>query len=528
MRDRGPIVLMVAFGVMLGFVAFLIAGPRQSSGDTATPATTSPSEPGETGVDGTTDPGDGTTANPDSTTTTSIADLVRDPNTIPGWTVGRPWGETVGLTMFRGNPTRTYYGTGPISANPTRQWTYPDTAMCSQSTNLGQTTTWCGMGWTGQPSVWERPDGKTELIFGAYDRAIHFVDADTGQDLRPKFVTGDIIKGSVTIDPDGYPLLYSGSRDNKLRIIALDRDEPTELWSLDAYAVDGIWNDDWDANPMIIDDMMYEGGENGWFFAYELNRGYDANGNVTVDPQVQFSMRSWNQEQLDKLADVNVSVENSPVAFEDRVYFANSGGRIIGLDVSDIRNGNAPIVLDYWAGGDIDASLVVDEEGFVYASIEYEPSQMGPTEQARQDEVGQLVKLDPYTSGDPRVWGVDLRVAGSDSGLWATPALYKRHLYTNTHQGSLIVVDTQSGEIVWQDSTMGWHSWSSPSVVGDTLVAGACAGDIRGYSLENPSAPVRLWAVQVGNAGSCVEATPAIWKGTIYIGSRDGHLRAFR
>ena len=522
----GPAVLIIAFGVMLGFVAFLIVGPRESSGDTTVTPTTvteSPddSTPPDSGGPGTTD------SNP-PTTTTTLSDLVREPNTIPSWTIGRPWGETVGLTMFRGNPTRTYYGTGPISDNPTRQWTYPDAPMCSQSTNLGQTTTWCGMGWTGQPAVYEREDGITELIFGAYDRAIHFVNAETGEDIRPRFVTGDIIKGSVTVDPDGYPLLYSGSRDNKLRIIALDRSEPTELWSLDAYAVDGIWNDDWDANPLIIDDMMYEGGENGWFFAYELNRGYDANGNVTVDPEIQFSMRSWNQSQLDRLADSNVSVENSAVAFEDRVYFANSGGRIIGLDVSDIRNGNAPIVLDYWAGGDVDASLVVDEEGFVYASIEYEPSQMGPTERARQDDVGQLVKLDPNNPDDPRVWGLDLRVQGSDSGLWATPALHEGYLYTNTHQGSLIVVDTQTGGIVWSDDTVGWHSWSSPSVVGQTLVSATCTGELRGYDLTDPANPQRMWSVGVGNAQACVEATPAIWNGTIYIGSRDGYMRAFR
>jgi len=271
---------------------------------------------------------------------------------------------------------------------------------------------------------------------------------------------------------------------------------------------------------------MYEGGENGWFFAYELNRGYDENGNVTVDPQVRFSMRSWNQEQLDRLADQNVSVENSAVAFEDRVYFANSGGRIIGLDVSDVRNGNAPIVFDYWAGGDIDASLVVDEEGYVYASIEYEPSQMGPTEEARQDEVGQLLKLDPYAEADPRVWGVDLRVAGSDSGLWATPALHQGYLYTNTHQGSLIVVDTETGNIVWQDGTVGWHSWSSPSIVDNTLVVATCVGEIRGYSLDDPAAPQRQWTLTPGE--SCLEATPAIWNGTIYLGSRDGYLRAFR
>lgn len=532
MQERsGPIILVVAFGAMLGFIAFLLIGPRDASGETvsapdgtvATPSENGATDAtGDSSAPGSTEGADGAA----SSTSTTLSGLIREPNTIPGWTIGQPWGSTVGLTMFRGNPSRTYYGTGPISDAPAQLWRYPDNGMCSESTNLGETTVWCGMGWTGQPAVWERSDGKTELIFGAYDRSLHFVDADTGQDLRPEFPTGDIIKGSVTIDPDGYPLLYSGSRDNKLRILALDRDEPTELWSLDAYAVDGIWNDDWDSNPVIIDDMMYEGGENGWFFAYELNRGYDSNGNVTVDPQIRFSMRGWTQEQLNNLADQNVSIESSVVAYEDRIYFSNSGGRVVGLDVSDVRNGNVPIVFDYWAGGDIDASLVVDEDGFVYASIEYEPSQMGPIEESRQNEVGQLVKLDPYTEGNPRVWGVDLSVAGSDSGLWATPALYEEHLYTNTHQGSLIVVDIHTGVIVWQDGTVGWHSWSSPSVVDGTLVVATCTGEVRGYSLANPAAPERLWTVSPGE--SCLEATPAIWDGTIYLGSRDGYLRAFR
>jgi len=524
MTERnGPIILVVAFGVMLGFVVFLLVGPRDASGDAGGSENTITSL-GDNGTNGTTAPGS-TVPGATAPSTTSGDETQREPNTIPASTVGEPWGSVTGLTMFRGNPTRTFYGTGPISDSPSILWSYPEGGMCRESTNLGVTTVWCGMGWTGQPAVWEREDGTTELVFGAYDGAVHFVNAETGEDTRPRFVTGDLIKGSVTLDPDGFPLLYTGSRDNKLRIIALDRDEPAELWSLDAYAVDGIWNDDWDANPLIIDDMMYEGGENGWFFAYELNRGYDADGNVEVDPELRFSMRSWNQEQLDNLADVNVSVENSTVAYDDRVYFANSGGRIIGLNVSDIRNGNAPVVFDYWAGGDIDATLVVDDEGFVYASIEYEPSQMGPIETARQDEVGQLVKLDPYAEGDPRVWGLDL-AAGEDSGLWATPALHGDLLYTNTHQGSLIAVDTSNGEIVWQDATVGWHSWSSPSVVDDTLVVATCAGDLRGYSLANPRAPERIWSVTLGE--SCLEATPAIWNGTIYLGSRDGFLRAIR
>jgi outer membrane protein assembly factor BamB len=150
---------------------------------------------------------------------------------------------------------------------------------------------------------------------------------------------------------------------------------------------------------------------------------------------------------------------------------------------------------------------------------------MAPTETSRQNEVGQLIKLDPYTEGDPRVWGIDLSAA-EDSGLWATPALHAGLLYTNTHQGSLIAVDTANGEIVWQDGSVGWHSWSSPSVVDDTLIAATCAGDVRGYSLAEPHAPQQVWSVSLGE--SCLEATAAVWNGTVYLGSRDGYLRAIR
>ncbi len=531
MRERaGPIVLVVAFGAMLGFVAFLLVGPRDAGGGMAATETTVASDPDGEGTEGTTT---GSTTPGATTTTTSpeADDVSREPGTIPGTTVGRPWGTVNGLTMFRGNPTRTFYGTGPISDSPQVAWTYPDNGMCSESTNLGVTTVWCGMGWTGQPAVWERDDGVTELIFGAYDRAVHFVDAETGENLRQPFVTGDLIKGSVTIDPDGFPLLYTGSRDNKLRIMALDRDEPQELWSIDAYDVAGTWNDDWDSNPLIIDDVMYVGGENSWFFAYELNRGYDSSGNVTVEPRRLVAMPGYDAA-LRERAGPNLSIENSVAAYEQRVYFANSAGRVVGLDVSNIREGEAPVVFDYWAGGDIDATIVIDEEGMLYVSVNVKPGQVGQGHRtseniSRTREIGQLLKLDPYTEGDPLVWGVDLASdGGEDSGTWATPALYAGLLYTNTHLGSLIAVDTETGETVWQDGSVGWHSWSSPAVVDDTLVVATCTGELRGYSLVDPRSPQRVWTVTLGE--SCLEATPAIWNGTMYLGSRDGYLRAIR
>ena len=521
---------MVAFGAMLGFIAFLLIGPRGAGGDVAGPGSTVTTTTGRGGSDVTPGPGSTLGGSPGSTAPTS-GGQGRQPGTIPGSTVGQPWGSVAGLTMFRGNPTRTFYGTGPISDSPKVAWTYPDNGMCSESTNLGVTTVWCGMGWTGQPAVWDREDGVTELIFGAYDGAVHFVDAETGEDLRQPFVTGDLIKGSVSLDPDGFPLLYTGSRDNKLRIIALDRDEPQELWSIDAYDVEGTWNDDWDSNPLIIDDVMYVGGENSWFFAYELNRGYDASGQVTVEPRRLVAMPGYDAA-LRERAGPNLSIENSVAAYEERVYFANSVGRVVGLDVSNIREGEAPVVFDYWAGGDIDASIVIDEEGRLYVSVNVKPAQVGQEYRtseniSRTRELGQLLKLDPYADGDPLVWGVDLASdGGEDSGTWATPALHGDVLYTNTHLGSLIAVDRATGDILWQDGTVGWHSWSSPAVVDDTLVVATCAGDLRGYSLEDPRSPTRMWSVSLGE--SCLEATPAVWNGTMFVGSRDGYLRAIR
>jgi hypothetical protein len=124
MREKsGPIFLVIAFGAMLGFVAFLIVGPRDAGGDTAAPQTTVTTMPGDNGGDNGPDPTD---ANGDPVTTTSIPDeQERAPGTVPGWTVGQPWGTVEGLTTFRGNPTRTYYGTGPISDSPSVRWTYP-------------------------------------------------------------------------------------------------------------------------------------------------------------------------------------------------------------------------------------------------------------------------------------------------------------------------------------------------------------------------------------------------------------------
>ena len=445
-------------------------------------------------------------------TTTTLPE--RAAGTVPGWTIGRPWGTTVGLTMFRGNPTRTYYGEGPLPTDPSVRWSYPDeTGMCGSSSVGGVSNVWCGTGWTGQPVVWERPDGLTEVIFGAYDKAVHFLDAATGTETRPSFRVGDIIKGSVTLDPDGFPLLYFGSRDDNLRILALDRAEPTELWALPASAVDGIWNNDWDSNPVIVDDIMYVGGENSWFFAVKLNRQIGADGLVTVTPEVVFQTPGWTAELLGQVGR-NVSIESSVMIHDQTAYFANSGGRVAGFDISAVETGSVPLVFDYWVGDDTDATLVSDADGNIYVAVEEERRNQ------RSRDLGQLIKLDPKRE-DPYVWGIPIPGGNDVGGLWSTPALGDGVLYAATHPGQLIAVDTETGQIVWEE-TLGWHSWSSPVVVGDQLLAANCFGELRAYSLADPRQPQPLWTMEMSE--SCIESTPAVWKSSIYVGSRDGRF----
>ena len=62
------------------------------------------------------------------------------------------------------------------------------------------------------------------------------------------------------------------------------------------------------------------------------------------------------------------------------------------------------------------------------------------------------------------------------------------------------------------------------SGVGDRLVLATNTGFLRNYDISDPTTPDLIWDLQVG--GGVLEATPAIWEGTIYIGSRDGYMYA--
>jgi hypothetical protein len=89
---------------LVAVLAVLVAAACSASGSEDDPVVAaSTTVPGSTGVETTTTP-----------TTAPVDDRL-----VPAATVGKAWGaEVEGLLTFRGNPSRTFYGAGPVPAAP--------------------------------------------------------------------------------------------------------------------------------------------------------------------------------------------------------------------------------------------------------------------------------------------------------------------------------------------------------------------------------------------------------------------------
>jgi outer membrane protein assembly factor BamB len=449
--------------------------------------------------------------------------LPAQPDPVP---VASPINEAfAGLTTFRGNAARSLSGEGPVPRAPTIQWIAPSdgTKMCAFSAEgLDPTDTkeWCGTGWTGQPNVVSKPGAAAEIRVGTYDRNYHFWDATTGVPVRPDLVTGDLAKGSATTDPDNYPLYYAGSRDNFLRVVALDREVPTVLWQIGPDSVPRpLWNDDWDGAPLIVGDYLLEGGENSWLYVIRLNRGFDGHGKVTVAPEIVATIPGFDEQLLQDIGDTNVSIESS-VAFRGGVaYFANGGGLVQGWDISDVLAGGSEFhqVFRFWTGDDTDATVVIDDEGALYVASQFQRF----SDRAR--EVGQLMKLDPTKPDDPLVWSIPATEIGFEGagGSWSTPALYGEYVFFTTAAGRMLAVDRDDGKVAWE-LQIAAPSIGSPVVVDDVLIQGDCSGHLLAWDVSNPAfPPPLLWSVDLGD---CIESTPAVWGGWIYVGTREGYF----
>ena len=135
------------------------------------------------------------------------------------------------------------------------------------------------------------------------------------------------------LDPE-VPAVLRGLRDNLFRIVALDRTEPTVLWSLDANDnPDKLWNDDWDGAALVIGDYLLEGGS--------VLRG-------PAEPplrrrvlcrwtKIVMQVPGYDDQLLSDLGDENVSIELG--GLPGRWCTSPTPAGWSRMDISDILNG---------------------------------------------------------------------------------------------------------------------------------------------------------------------------------------------
>ena len=193
------------------------------------------------------------------------------------------------------------------------------------------------------------------------------------------------------------------------------------------------WNNDWDGSPLVIDDYLFEGGENSQFHVVKLNRDYGPDGRVTVAPELVFNTPGWDDELIVGARRQRGVDRELGRHLRQRRLLRQLGrpGAGLGHQRAGRRVARPTRVFRFWTGDDTDASVVIDDEGMLYVASEYERG----TDRSR--EVGQLMKLDPSQPDAPLVWSM----ADNDrrpGGLWATPALHRDVVYVATNGGELV------------------------------------------------------------------------------------------
>ena len=398
---------------------------------------------------------------------------------------------------------------------------------------------WPGVGWTGQPLIVHWPENVrkvmnlypeykdrdfVEVIQGTLGGIIYFLDLETGKPTRPSINIGFPIKGTPTVDPRGYPILYTGMGVNdlgggrtspwKYRIFSLiDNSEIFHIPGRDPNT-SRTWGA-FDSSGLVHaeTDSLFECGENGLLYKVKLNTNFDIEtGQLSMDPEVvKYRYSNIYRDRL--------GIENSPVIYRDLMYFADNGGMLQCLDINTLK--------PKWAfnlGDDTDASLVLEEtpDGvFLYTGNQVD----------RQGRTGDSTvrKINALTG--EQVWSRSYKCYNDienelNGGVFATPVVGTGDISnlvifsitkTGTEWGGrLVALDKDTGEEVWAKVMS--YGWSTPVVFQSddgTSYMIYCDSGGRMY-LMDPKTGETLDTVSVERN---VEASPAIYNDMVVVGS---------
>lgn len=482
-----------------------------------------------------------------------------------------------GVITFRGNNYRDQpsYGTAAITEEKL------DFMRAKDTSHIGR---WGGSGWTGQPLVVKWPadlrekmtslkepfrnkENFVEVILCSLDGRIYFMELETGEKTRDFITIGAPTKGTASLDPRGYPIIYVGQglqpdgddgdcKDMYYRAFSLIDGEKLMEWG--ASDKDPFALRRWQAydSSALIDagtDTLVVPGENGILYTCDLNTSYnEETGEVSMDPdpvKVKYRYTTTRNQEADG---GRYGMEGSLVAWRNYVMGVDNAGMLQCIDLNTME-----LVYANDLDDDSDVTMVLEEDVenntfYLYTGCEYdddvrELGETAPVYARKLDGMtGEVLWEKEFTAISPK--------KGLDGGFLASPILGKegttlegliiynitRMVEDGEKKSKLIAFDKESSEIVWEIDlgTSGWSPSSPVPVYSDKTDAN---GKTVGYIVHcTYKGNVKLFRVdgdnctevdkinvseEVGSEESNnFEATPAVYDNTIVVGSRSGHI----
>ncbi|EOD01831.1 PQQ-binding-like beta-propeller repeat protein [Caldisalinibacter kiritimatiensis] len=455
--------------------------------------------------------------------------------------IPKEYSKVKGVTCFRGNNYRNTasYGTADIKEKRLEiVW----------DIGIGSIDRWTGVGWNGQPAIIQWPKEHVnrmniksskknnrnlkEVIYGALDGKVYFIDLEDGTYTRNPIQIPGPIKGSVTVDTRGIPLLYVGQGINKVngrwvktgyRIFNLiDQTKLFFINGIDTFAYRG-----WPAfdSTALIDkdtDTLLICGENGLFYRVKLNTQYDEN-ILSIEPEImKYRYRiAGNRYQ---------GIENSVAVYKNLAFFADNGGWLQCLDINTFEPIWIRKVTD-----DTDSTIVLEEEQDIVALYT-------ACEVDKQGSIGYsyVRKIDALSG--KLIWEKKYKchsIIGNhpnNGGVLATPVVGKGNIkdiivfniarYGGLNNGVLVALNKDSGEEVWRINLKN-YSWSSPVAIYTDKGEGYIVFcDSAGYMyLINGKEGEILHKIDLG---ANVEGSPAVFENMIVVGTRGQKIYGIR
>lgn len=432
-----------------------------------------------------------------------------------------------GVRTFRGNHLRNAAFGGRVKGTPSSietAWRF-ETKFDTTHTKFGQ---WGGgTGWTGQPLYVEWTDdemakfradttnitadfGKREVMVASLCGEVYFINYDTGRKSRRPLDAGNVVKGTMSLDPE-LMQLYVGQgvpRTAPFGCQAFDllRHERVSFFGNDGRAWRGWYA--FDSSPLVAGGFLFWPGENGSL--HQFSRSSEG-------LKLVRAMRY-------RINGAAPGIESSLCVYRNYGYFADNHGNIVCVNLNTLH----PVWLCQ-NHDDTDATIVCREEkGIPYIYSGCEVDKQG------SEGMSHIVKL--CALNGEKVWEQQVRCARKelpaktlDGGVYATPLLGTAdcdsliffNICRNSaakEQGEMLAISTVDGSIRYSVPFRAW-AWSSP--VGFENERGELyilTGDATGrvFLIRGKTGEV-LASEQIGYN---FESSPVVVGNTVVVGSR--------